>query len=213
MTFKLKEIFSEHPLATDHLLINVAFVSELWAARDLEQKVAAGFAPKSLQSQADDEYRHALLLAKCMKVNGFAPIEDLTLAIQEMLYKKVCLLDLAHSFQDYEVFTGIHQILERRAVWVYRTYCNGGRIDSYKKLLRQLIREERPHIHQRWRPEHPVVKNIALMDRWLHREFLPKQYGAFDSINNRRYWTEYYAGRIGRRDLNKTLQEELSLQR
>ena len=110
-----------HQENLEHCFINSAFLSELWAAKDIKAKIDMGLiSSDQAQAQLDDEYRHAEVLFKMMKKLDFAPCEDIQFAMQNVLYKRIMNVDLASVHGDQKYFWGIHEITEKRALFNYK---------------------------------------------------------------------------------------------
>lgn len=176
---------------TDHYFINSAYLSELWAAHDLKAKAEFGFKSSNLAQQIDDEFRHAEMLKKAMISHGFEPIHDLKFAMQNVIYKKICALDLSETYSNEQIFLGVHEITEKRALWNYKTYIRGGNNNMYKKILTQIIKEEQAHF-RKIDLTNPVLESIHNLDYWVHRTYIGGKYNNFDLLRCLDFWKNYF---------------------
>lgn len=182
---------------TDHYFINTAYLSELWAAQDIEEKIGAGLiSKKEAQDQVDDEFRHAEMLRKMMLRFGFKPCDDVAYAMQNILYKSICELDLKKVEGDVLYFWGIHEVMETRAIWNYKSYTRGGRLEEYKKVLRIIVQDERSHFKS-VDLSYPATKKVYDADRWLHRVYLYEKYNKMNLIQCPNFWTRYFSDAVG----------------
>lgn len=176
---------------TDHYFINSAYLSELWAAHDLQAKLNWGFRSSNLTQQIDDELRHAEMLKKAMQTQGFEPIHDTKFAMQNVIYKKICALELSETFSSEQVFLGVHEIMEKRALWNYRTYIIGGNNNTYKKILAQIIKEEKAHFRN-IDLSNPILESINKLDYWVYRSYIAKKYNNVDLLRCLDFWKDYF---------------------
>ncbi len=177
----------------EHKFINSAYLSELWAAQDLEEKRNYFHqASLNIDKQIEDEYRHALMLKKGMTYLGYEPIEDVKFAMQNVIFKSVCNIDLKNSYSSPELFLITHEVMERRALWNYRTYRLGGTIDYYKDILNKIIEDEKGHVRNLV-VTHPQGLLIQKADRWAHRQHLAKHYNKMNLLESSDFWNDYFS--------------------
>lgn len=182
-------------LINDHYFFNSAYLSELWAAQDLIEKRDSGLiAGGQVEEQIEDELRHARMLKNSMINFGFQPVEDLSFSMHEVIYHQICCIDLKAVYGSPVSFWGMHNIMEKRALWNYRTYLRGGRIDEYKSVLKKIIDDEKGHIKDL--ASNPIVDLIAQMDRWVYRIHLAQHYNKMDLIRCDSFWKDYFSGNL-----------------
>lgn len=176
----------------DHYFMEMAYASELWAAEDLLMKTKL-FPDPFYEQQMKDEIRHARMLKSAMANEGFFTNANSSLGIQNVFFKGLAGLDLTQTGLSEDDFAGTHQILERRAVWGYRTYLRGGRIQSYKKVLAVIIEEEREHLKP-FKPTTDWQKKVASADRWIYRGHLQSRYNRLRLLDCPEFWDHYRSG-------------------
>lgn len=180
----------------EHCFINSAYLSELWAANDIAAKISSGLISKiDAQEQLDDEHRHADLLFKMMRKLGFSPSEDINFSMQNVLYKSTLKIDLSATNNDLSFFWGAHEVTEKRAIFNYKSYLLGGTIDSYKKILRVIINDERGHF-KKINLKQDNINKIFKADKFLHRVHLYNHYNKMNLLRSKSFWIDYFSDNI-----------------
>jgi hypothetical protein len=180
----------EVPPLLDHSLIESAYLSELWAVQDIGEKLKL-FPSRALEKQLAEERFHVELLGNCLAAEGHLPRQETRWSMQEVIYRKVCLIDLGATAASEVLFRGVHEITERRAIWIYRTYLLGGTVERYKKALRRILHDERGHIHRDY-PANDVLRHVRRMDQWVFRIHLFRHYNRMNLLQCPRFWADYY---------------------
>lgn len=184
----------------DHYWAESAYLSEWWAVWNLQRVAPEWQLGDELESQLEDEVRHVRMFKDAMAAEGYTPrfmwknskgypID----AMQEVIYRKVCGLDLHRlTMHNIDMFRQVHEITERRAIWIYKTYIKGGNVERYKDVCREIIEDERGHIHPRPKSDNPVLNNLFKMDKWVFLKFLPKHYNGMQLLQCLDFWNDYY---------------------
>ncbi len=178
----------------DHRFLEIAYLSELWAAKDLQNK-SGRYGSSRLTNQIEDEYRHAEMLRRVMRQEGYTPCDDVSYAMQNVLFHDVGMVDLAETMKNQAVFEGVHEIMERRAIWCYRTYLAGGSVQRYKNVLRIIIQDERGHIFG-VSMANPLLTAIKKLDSYLFRVHLPRHYNQMNLLKCDKFWHDYFDATI-----------------
>ena len=178
----------------EHYYMHSGYVSELWAARDLESK-RNQFDLDFLPAQISDEYRHAELLLKALKTSG-APdfllkCEDTQYGLQKVIYNNVCMLDLAATGGSVSRFRAVHEMTEKRALRIYRTFLRGANSASYREAARQILEDEKGHLHN-YHTDDVVMGHFTALDKWAFCDYLPRKYGINLLDPSNRFWQAYY---------------------
>ncbi len=175
--------------------LNSAYLSELWAARDLESFLA--FCPKEMASQVEnqieDEYRHSAQIKRSILNAGFPVEEDLTLSMQKNLHFRFGIVPEKSYLQDHALLVGFHELMERRAVWNYRTALRTGMDKQFHSLLKQILQDEKSHIDgfsANW--AHPTLQLWKNQEYEFFRTRLPRAYGLGDHVHNTNFWDHYF---------------------
>ena len=175
--------------------INSAYLSELWAVKDLlkfKQNHPEVWSP-AREDQLQDEVVHARSLLNLLKDLQSPIVSDLSFSMQERLYKKYFDLNLCERPEDHCL---IHQVTERRAFWIYKTYLRNHPNSPYAATFERILRDEANHfeVDDIANKSSPFFKEgIKGTDRILFRGLLPQKYGSkiFESTA---FWSWYYEG-------------------
>lgn len=182
----------------DDALINSAYLSELWAVNDLirlKNLYPDAWTPER-ETQLQDEVRHANMLLNSMKSKDSVIIKDLAYSMQARLYGQF--IDLSKTKSLIEA-AQVHDMTERRAVWIYRTYRRVGSDKDYKKVANDICIDEQTHFDinkDQITEDHAnslFADSIVKIDSFLFSKYLPEKYGSivFASEN---FWSDYYDG-------------------
>lgn len=175
-------------ISTDAYFVHISYLSELWAVRDLEWGQA--YFGIDLNEQTEDERRHAAILKALLVRNGASQLgDDLDFAFQNVMFRNTARIDLSR-IPHRDVFLQMHNIMERRAVWIYRTYMRGGRDPEIKKVLTSLMEDEKGHTHD-LDLSHEVTRTIHGTDQWLFGQHL-RRYNGLNLLACTDFWTDYY---------------------
>ncbi len=182
----------------DDALINSAYLSELWAVNDL-LRIKNMFPhawSNERETQLQDEVRHANLLLTIMRSKDVPVIKDLNYSMQSRLYKP--LIDLGKTATLSEAAI-VHEMTERRAVWIYKTYRRVGIDKDYKNVALGICNDEEAHFNINQDQMNPSDLNGALadavfkIDKFLFNEYLPSKFGRIVFSSND-FWSYYYEG-------------------
>lgn len=183
-------------------LLKTAMCSELWAYTSLYDKYEVTKDENTL-SQAEDELKHFNMLKGLVLLNGGESDKESTiLAMQHILYENVCGIKLPNptNKDDNEFFFLFHEIMERRAIWIYKTLILSTDNDIIKKVLRQILKDEAGHIHTIPKTNNIRVNNLVAADQWLFKEHLPNYYNNMKLTECERFWEDYWENNIIRAD-------------
>lgn len=173
---------------------NSAYLSELWAVRDLVRIRDAfpDFWTAAKDSQLRDEVRHARLLFDFIKSGRCGVIMDLKFSMQIRLYMPYVDLSLSSTVEE---ATEVHDLTERRAAWIYRTYLRHGRSEPLKRICREILADEMQHsaINSVTRGSPLLRAALQGTDRNIFRSDLPARYGRIMLFSNV-FWSDYFAG-------------------
>lgn len=184
---------TENVFENENHFINAAYLSELWAAEDLKRKLANGQIDKSFSSQMDDEYRHAEMLRRSMRHCGYDYCDSIEYAMQNRLFKDLAGFDLTNYGENQFEYIQMHNVLERRAIVNYKGFCIGGKSETYRKLLRLIISDERSHIDKKTK-KGPNSENIVFrLDQKIHRDILSKKYNRLNLLESPEFWSIYFS--------------------
>lgn len=178
--------------------INSAYLSELWAVKDL-LRIKSEF-PAAWNSfreeQLQDEIRHANLLLKVLKKNNGIHIDSLSYSMQERLYKKYINLTLSDSPG---ASAAVHNMTESRALWIYKTYKKFGKNPDYLSCVDEIVEDEKSHFQCNasllTKEDFFLEKCIKGIDKSLFRSLLPERYGKFLFLSEK-FWSDYYKGAL-----------------
>jgi rubrerythrin len=201
------------PEDCDHYWATSALLSEWWALLNLDHMAKEYKIYDELYDQIADEARHMTLLRGAMEAEGYEPpftqqyvytpqgtrLEHMVpmYAMQEVIYHSVCGIDLTQlTCHGVDMFKEVHEVTERRAVWIYKTYIKGGQIERYKDVCREIIEDERGHIHKRPNTKNPVMKNLHELDRWVFLKHLPRHYNGMQLLECAEFWDDYYTDNL-----------------
>jgi hypothetical protein len=176
----------------EYFFINSAYLSELWAFENLKQMyVNKKFVDEETYQQMIDEERHARMLRNILIQHNFNPIDELKFAMQEVLYKKVCHVDYSIYEHEKSEFSGMHTIMEKRAIWNYKTFLLGSKNDELKKVVRLIIKDEKQHIRKV--PKSKNLMELEKQDRWLYRNYLYLKYNKMNLLQCLEFWEKYFS--------------------
>ena len=179
----------------DHHFMEVSYWSELWAARDLRQK-AARYPSLKLNAQTEDEFRHAAMLVDAMRGEGHRLRGSLANAMQNAFFHRLGHLDLdGFGNESEELFWGLHDVMERRAIWCYKTYLRGGKVERYKATIRRILQDEKGHITEAT-SRHPKVRHLRHVDAQVFRRYIPSHFRDLNLIARPEFWQSYFGGKL-----------------
>lgn len=175
--------------------MNSAYLSELWAVNDLlnfKKNFKLAWSDQR-EAQLQDEKKHARMCLSVLKTETQNVIYSLDYAMQETIFKKKW--TLGHASSD-EEFSAIQEVMENRALWIYRTYLKVGKNNRYKDVFKAIILDEK--IHRQIGKEKnirftPIYKSISTVDRYFFRTYLPSKYGQM-LFSSPQFWNDYYQG-------------------
>lgn len=179
----------------DDAFINSAYLSELWASIDLIRCKKAGHAwSPEREIQLQDEVRHANALLNVLKSQTGILVKDLQFSMQEKLFKDKVNLSETNSIGDVSL---VHDITERRAVWIYKTYLKMATNPVYKSVITEILADEKNHFavnKKEAHPDHtPYSKKVKKTDFLIFKEYLPSKYGQ-KLFSSSRFWEDYFNG-------------------
>lgn len=184
-------------ITPDDAFINCAYVSEKWAAHSLET-MKERFANRwndIFERQYQDEVRHTKMLLGVLEKNSPVIYHNTKYSIQERLFVRGARsphFDL--DVLDFDSFLTVQYLMEKRAIWSYKVYMKVGQNETYKKILAQVIEDEKGHFRsEEIRPESNVYKQVKDADHWLFRVYTVKGYAPIPLMNDR-YWKFYFEG-------------------
>ena len=202
-----------NPNDLDHYWATSALLSEWWAVINIEHMSREYDIYDEMYSQLCDEVRHMTILREAMEAENYVPpftqqyvytplgtrLDHMTpkYSMQEVIYHSVCGINLAQlTCHGVDMFKEVHEVTERRAVWIYKTYIKGGKVERYKDVCRQIIEDEKGHIHKRPRTDNPVMKNLHDLDRWVFLKHLPAHYNGMQLLECPEFWDDYYTDNL-----------------
>lgn len=173
---------------------NSAYLSELWAIRDLARIRALcpeNWGPR-FDDQLRDEVRHARMLLDFLKATTSEIVVDLGFSMQERIYKQY--VDLGASKSVREV-CAVHDVTEWRAAWIYRTFIKNGANETLKQISREILEDEKRHavITGEGMSGGAELLTSALrgIDRKIFRKDVPDRFGRH-LIHNDKFWNFYF---------------------
>ena len=180
----------------DDALINSAYLSELWAVQDLSRmkKLHWDLWSPERETQLQDEVRHANMLLNVLKKKQAVVVKDLAYSMQERLYAHVVRLNSTHNMSEASL---VHNMTERRAVWIYKTYQKVGQDPDYKEVVAEIYQDEKNHFAVNDHDigsaslNHFLAENVKRADRFLFRKYLPEKFGSI-IFNSEDFWNYYY---------------------
>ncbi len=182
----------------DDALINSAYLSELWAVNDLlrlKNLYPAAWSPER-EVQLQDEIRHANMLLHALRSKDSIIVKDLAFSMQAKLYGMF--IDLGKTKSLIEA-AQVHDMTERRAVWIYRTYRRVGTDRDYKKVANDICIDEQNHfdINSDQIGEEDAnsvfADSIVKIDQFLFSKYLPEKFGSIVFASDD-FWNFYYDG-------------------
>lgn len=182
----------------DDALINSAYLSELWAVNDLlrlRSLFPESWTPER-ETQLQDEVRHANMLLNALKSKEAVIIKDLAYSMQAKLYGMF--VDLGKTKSLVEA-AQVHDMTERRAVWIYRTYRRVGKDKDYKTVANDICIDEQNHFDinsdqiSQEDAGSAFADSIVKIDQFLFSKYLPEKYGSIVFASDD-FWNFYYDG-------------------
>lgn len=172
---------------------NSAYLSELWAVRDLVRvkRLSTDWMAAN-EEQLQDEVRHARRLLDFLKERTRYFVADLSYSMQERLYRSH--IDLASSATLAEACT-VHDVTERRAAWIYKTFLRVGDDQALKQISREILDDEKRHagLTASYIVDRELFGRLRTADRKLFRKEIPIQFGSI-LIHSAAFWTYYFEG-------------------
>ena len=172
---------------------NSAYLSELWAVRDLVRiKKLSNDWTDANEEQLQDEVRHARRLLDFLKGRTRHFVADLAYSMQERLYRPH--IDLACSANLAEACT-VHDVTERRAAWIYKTFLRVGSDQTLKEISREILDDEKRHagLTSSYVTDLALFGRLKDVDRKLFRKEIPVRFGPV-LIHSDAFWTYYFEG-------------------
>jgi hypothetical protein len=178
----------------DDAFLNSAYLSELWAVKDLIR--IKNLFPKNWstdrEQQLNDEVRHARLLLNELKKNSKVIVEDLAFSMQEKIYRKYINLSSYNTMSSSGI---VHNMTEARALWIYKTYLKVGNNQEYKDCIVGIIEDEKKHFIYNTdvidQQDSFFKTAINSIDKAIFRTILPMQFGRV-IFNSDNFWKKYY---------------------
>ena len=178
-------------LTFDDALMNAIYLSEKWAAMDLERiKLLWPLEwNEEKEMQLKDEWRHANMCLNALELHSKIISHDVRFAMQEKLYE----LFINMRAMDIPTFNAIQETMEARAVWVFKTYHRIGENQLYKNVYQNILRDEERHqlLYIDLEPT-PFFKELKKVDRFIFRKFLPMNFGSM-MFKSEPLWKWYYS--------------------
>lgn len=172
---------------------NSAYLSELWAVRDLVRikRLSAEWTAAN-EEQLQDEVRHARRLLDFLKERTRYFVADLSYSMQERLYRQH--VDLSDSKTLAEACT-VHDVTERRAAWIYKTFTKVGSDQTLKQIAREILDDEKRHadLTASYVTDLALFGRLKAVDRELFRKDIPVRFGSI-LIHSDAFWTYYFEG-------------------
>jgi hypothetical protein len=184
-----------HP-SLELAFLNSGYLSELWAVQDL-LKVKNAHPDQwtnKREIQLQDEVRHARILLDQLKKAQSPIVCDLKFSMQERLYKPF--VDLSKT-QTIEESAAVHDLTERRATWIYKTFLRLSQNQEFIAVCKQIMNDEKNHFEVNASVQCSPVLRSSLngIDRFLFRKHLPEKYGRI-MLLSQKFWSDYYDGAI-----------------
>lgn len=173
-------------------LLHVSYISEKWAVEDLTW--GQSHFGLDLREQIQDEVDHSNVLRSLIEPNikNF-PIDpnDISFAFQEIIFKNTAGITLS-KIPNIEVFLQMHNIMEMRAAWIYKTVLRypGYIEENVRNALKKIIDDEKGHVHD-VNIDHPLTKIIYDADKWLFKNHL-KKFNSLNLLESNEFWESYY---------------------
>ena len=176
---------------------NSAYLSELWAIRDLARVRALDplrWGPQ-LDEQLRDEVRHARMLLEFLKSSSTEIVVDLNYSMQERLYRQY--VDLGTSKTVGEV-CAVHDVTEWRAAWIYRTFLKTGESAQLKQISSEILEDEKRHASMTGEvissgEASLLTSALRGIDRRLFRRDIPERFGR-QLLHSSSFWSFYFEG-------------------
>ena len=180
---------------SDDAFINSAYLSELWASMDLLRCKKSGYNwSDEREVQLQDEIRHSNILLNSLKSQTKVLVKNLNYSMQERLYKQR--VNLSQSANIGEV-SHVHDVTERRAVWIYKTYLKMGNNPIYKVAVTEILADEKNHFAVNKKEAHPIrslyAEHVRNIDYSIFKNILPAKYGQ-QLFSSQNFWVDYYSG-------------------
>jgi len=173
-------------------LLHVSYISERWAVEDLTW--GQEYFGLDLRDQIQDEVDHSKILRALIEphIDNFVVDPDnILFAFQEIMFKNTARIVLS-KITNLEVFLQMHNIMEMRAAWIYKTVLRypGDIGDDVRNSLTKIIDDEKGHVHD-VKIDHPLTKIIHDADRWLFKSHL-KKFNSLNLLESDDFWHAYY---------------------
>jgi hypothetical protein len=180
-------------MSNDYYFVHISYLSELWAVQDL-QWGAAEFGI-DLSEHIQDEINHAKILKALLKDledtrQLVKDVDDVSFSFQNIIFRNTGRFNLA-KFTNFNAFQQMHNIMERRAAWIYKTYVLGGSNEKIKKALRSIIDDEKGHVHD-IQIDDFYARQIYELDQHLFLTQLRKKYNNLNLLKSDQFWNDYY---------------------
>lgn len=173
---------------------NSAYLSELWAVRDLRRQKVQFSASWNAQreNQLQDEARHARRFLDYLQKTSSPVVSDLSYSMQVRLYGPY--VDLSAT-ESVESAAAVHDLTEHRATWIYKTYLKHGRDLELKVICEEILEDEKTHfaINKGLSPSRDLQQHLASIDRKIFREELPRKFGRI-MLFSEEFWKDYFQG-------------------
>ena len=177
----------------DYYFIHISYLSELWAVKDLSW--GAEYFNIDLSEHIQDEVNHAKILKALLndlkdEQNLVKNVDDLTYSFQNIIFLNTGRFNLSR-LKDLDAFKQMHNIMEHRAAWIYKTYMRGGKNEKIKKVLKKIIEDEKEHVHNLV-IDNFYAKHIYNLDNHLFLNQLRKKYNNLNLLSSNQFWNDYY---------------------
>lgn len=175
-------------------LLKTALCSELWAYESLN-RMGSWIDSFEIKDQAEDEFRHANMLEALILLSGKpSDKKSSTDGMQTVLYQNVCGISLPKSDkrEDIQFFFAFHEIMERRAIWIYKTLIRSTNNKIIKEILQQILKDEAGHIHKIPVSDNIKINNLIAADKWLFKYHLPRHYNNMKLTECPKFWEDYW---------------------
>jgi len=176
-----------------------AMSSELWAASHIKKFFNIGninnlsFDREKVTNQIEDELSHSRSLEGILLIKGsYALRKEPRAGMQEILYKNIAgIIPPSIEYKDEEYFWDYHEIMEKRAIWIYKTVVRVTSCPIIKIVLNKIIKEEAGHINNKLSGNFRT-KQLIQADEWLFKEYIPKEYGTLNLLDCDKFWEDYW---------------------
>ena len=177
----------------DFYFIHISYLSELWAVQDLTW--GASYFNVNLDEHIQDEINHSKILKSFLNILSddrglVSNVDDITYAFQNIIIHNTGRMNIS-KLTDFNAFKQMHNIMERRAAWIYKTYMLGGTNEKVKKALSKIIDDEKDHVHDLV-IDNFYAKQIYNLDRYLFLNQLRRKYNNLNLLKSDNFWDDYY---------------------